>query len=235
MPEFVLLAEDGCVPLDVLAFMAEALDLQMRRDVAPIYGGEPWTVSAMSSLDGVRDSSPGIRKVLTFRKRLDVAGALGYHTEVLGVEYAQALVPSFDDTRIDGTTASHEVIETFCDPGCNKSRPWSSGNLVDYETADPVEADSYDMKISIGSQQRLVAVSNFVTPLWFGEPPGATRQYDFLSRLRGPFEMSPGGYFRLVDRSGAEHYIFADESARLRLQEKLANNTSRVRRRSKGR
>ena len=35
MPEFALVAQDNCVPPDVLAFIAAAVNLQMQRDVAP--------------------------------------------------------------------------------------------------------------------------------------------------------------------------------------------------------
>ncbi len=53
MPEFALVAQDNCVPPDVLAFIAAAVNLQMQRDVAPVWGGDVWTCIALDSLDGV--------------------------------------------------------------------------------------------------------------------------------------------------------------------------------------
>lgn len=229
MPEFALLAEDNCVPLGVLSFMARAIDLQMRRDVAPYFAGEAWTVSALSSLQGLREA-PGVRKVLTFKRKLNVEGALGFHTDIAGVEFAEALAPNFDSKFIDGTTASHEVIETFGDPACDLSQPGPDGGEFDYELCDPCEADSYPIEVTIGSESRIVTVSDFVTPAWFNQGAG---RCDFLGRIRAPFELSQGGYYRLVDKHGAEHYVFADEQARASVAAKLANTTSRVTRRAR--
>ncbi len=235
MPEFALVAEDNCVPLDVLAYIAAAVDLQMRRDVAKILDvGEPWTVGALSYLDGLRDA-PRVRKVLTFRRKLTVAGALGFHSATAGVEYAEALPPKFTGATIDGTTVSHEVIETFGDPGCDLSWPMPNGSKVDFELSDPVEADSYPITVTIGSDARVVMVSNFVTPAWFGLADGAASArplYDFLGKLTAPFTMTPGGYYRIVDITGAEDYVYADADARARVTAKLANPTSRLSRRN---
>lgn len=133
MPEFSLIAEDNCVPLDVLAFIAAAVDQQMRLSVAKAYDTlEPWTVSALSSLDKLEDA-PGVRKILTFKKQLGVKGALGFHTSRLGIEYAEALVPAVKGDVIDGTVASHEVLETFADPLVDQSWPMPNGAKVDFE------------------------------------------------------------------------------------------------------
>ena len=225
----MLTAEDHCIPLDVLAFMAAAIEFQVRRDLAPIYGGPPWSVSAMSSLDGVRGDA-NVRKILTFKTKIADANALAFHTDFMGVEYAESLPPAFDAVSIDATAPSHEVIETFCDPECTATRPRASGDLVDYETADPVEGDSYVISVTIGTELRAVSVSNFVYPAWFGEAAGP---YDFMGKLDGPWKMTPGGYFRLTDRKGNELYVYADNAARARVTTKLANPTSRVARRDK--
>src|SRR5882724_7312538 len=120
MPEFALIAEDGCVANDVLAFIAAAVNLQMQRDVAPLWGDDVWTVVALDSMAGIKNNDT--RKVLTFKRKLHVAGALGLHTETSGgIDYAEALPPAArpPGEAIDGTTTSHEVIETFGDPTCN--------------------------------------------------------------------------------------------------------------------
>jgi hypothetical protein len=228
LPEFAITAEDGCVPLDVLEYIAAACDLQMRRDVRRFYdAGEIWTVGALPSLDGLSDA-PGVRQVLTFRRKLNVTGALGFHTRKLGVEYAEALAPSAGST-IDATTASHEIIETFVDPGCDQSWPMPDGSRVDFEAADPVENDSYPITVTLGRDVRVIRVSNFVTPAWFGLGDGP---YDFLERLKAPFSMTAGGYFRRVDIDGGESYVYADLAAWERVTAKLANRTSRLTRRN---
>lgn len=232
--EFCLLAENGCVPLDELEFIAAAVDQQMRAHVAKFYDvEEPWTVSALSSLEGLRDA-PGVRKVLTFRPKLGVAGALGFHTEAVGVDYAEALPPRVGGPTIDGTTASHEVIETFVDPGCDQSWPMPDGSRVDFEAGDPVESDSYPITVTMGREARVVMVSNFVTPAWFGlgDQPPAFGLYDYLGKLRAPFTMTPGGYYRRTDIDGSEDYVYADQRARASVTAKLANVTSRLTRRN---
>lgn len=209
--------------------MAAAIELQVRRDLAPAYQGTPWSVTAMSSLEGVRGDA-SVRKILTFKKQIADPGAIAFHTDYLGVEYAESLVPSFDAVSIDATAPSHEVIETFCDPLCTEVRTRPGGDLVDYETADPVENDSYIISVTIGNELRAVSVSNFVTPAWFGGEEGP---YDFLGKLDGPWKMTPGGYFRLTDRKGNELYVYADNAARASVATKLANPTSRIARRDK--
>lgn len=231
MPEFCITAADGCVPLDVLAFIAAAVDLQMRRDVAPVFRlGEPWTVGAISSLDGVRDAQ-NVRKILTFRPKLSVAGALGFHSERFGIDYAEALPPRVDGSTIDGTTVSHEVLETFFDPGCDLAFLMPDNSRVDGEICDPCEADSYPEVVSIGNENRVVLLSNFVFPSWFGL--GGEGPFDLLGKIKAPFQLAPGGYMRVVNVGGDESFVFADEQARGRVEAKLSNATSRVARRKR--
>ena len=53
---------------------------------------------------------------------------------------------------IDGTTTSHEVIETFGDPSCNAYERGPSGRRLARELADPVEADAYPISVRIGPE-----------------------------------------------------------------------------------
>jgi len=226
MPEFALLAEDGCVPPDVLAFIAAAVNLQMRRDVAPVWGDDFWTCVALDSLDGVNPTET--RKILTFKKKLHVAGALGFHTQTSGgVDYAEALPPAARPAgeAIDGTTTSHEVIETFGDPTCNAYVRGPSGRRLARELADPVEADAYPISVRIGPETRQVMVSNFVFPSWFHGGPGP---YDYLKRLDLPEELTAGGYFEYLDENDHSQQMFADARGRQAWLAKMTNPTTRV-------
>lgn len=225
MPEFALVAEGNCVPTDVLAFIAAAVNLQMQRDVAPLWGGEVWTCVALDSLAGVRGTQA--RKVLTFRTKLRVAGALGFHTETSGVQYAEALPPPVrpPGEAIDGTTTSHEVIETFGDPTCDAYVRGPSGRRLARELADAVESNAYPISVRIGPEMREVMVSNFVLPGWF---TGGAGPYDFLKRLDAPEKMTAGGYFEYLDGGGNSHQEFADARGRLSWLAKMTNPTSRV-------
>jgi hypothetical protein len=59
------------------------------------------------------------------------------------------------------------------------------GRLYAYETADPVEEQTYQIDG--------VAVSNFVTPHWF-DPAAHGVPLDYLGRLKHPFQLAKGGY-----------------------------------------
>jgi len=231
MPEFALFAEGNCVAPDVLAFIAAAVDLQMRRDVAPAWGGdEPWACVALDSLAGIRKDQT--RKVLTFKRSLSVAGALGFHTDDGGVEYAEALAPAVKPGEpLDGTTTSHEVIETFGDPTCDVYVRGPSGRRLARELADPVEADGYIIPVTLGPETREVMVSNFVLPAWF---TGGTGPFDYLERLSAPETMTAGGYFEYLDGQGHPQQIFADNRGRLAWLTKMTNATSRVHARVRG-
>jgi hypothetical protein len=231
MPEFALVAQDNCVPPDVLAFIAAAVNLQMQRDVAPVWGGDVWTCIALESLAGI--ASSGARKVLTFKTKLEVAGALGFHTEASGVDYAEALPPATpaDGQALDGTTTSHEVVETFGDPTCNAYVTGPSGRRLARELCDPVESDAYPISVRIGPETRQVMVSNFVFPSWFNSGSGP---YDYLKHLDAPETMPPGGYFEYLDGSGNSQQVFADARGRLAWLAKMTNPSSRVQERVRG-
>jgi hypothetical protein len=231
MPEFALVAQDNCVPPDVMAFIAAAVNLQMQRDVAAAWGGAVWTCIALDSLDGV--ASSGARKVLTFKTRLELANAVGFHTESSGVDYAEALPPPTPDAGqpLDGTTVSHEVVETFGDPSCNAYVTGPSGRRLARELADPVESDAYPISVRIGPETRQVMVSNFVFPSWFN---GAGGPYDFLKHLDAAETMTPGGYFEFLDSNGNSQQAFADARGRLTWLAKMTNPSSRVQARVRG-
>ncbi len=203
----------------------------MQRDVAPVWGGDVWTCIALDSLDGVAAS--GARKVLTFKKKLELAGALGFHTESSGVDYAEALPPPMPAAGqpLDGTTTSHEVVETFGDPSCNAYVTGPSGRRLARELADPVESDAYPILVRIGPETRQVMVSNFVLPSWFN---GSGGPYDYLKHLDAPETMTAGGYFEYLDGSGNSQQIFADARGRLAWLAKMTNPTSRVQARVRG-
>jgi hypothetical protein len=126
---------------------------------------------------------------------------------------------------IDGTTTSHEVIETFGDPSCNDYLRGPSGRRLARELADPVEADAYPISVRSGPETRQVMVSNFVLPSWFHGGPGP---YDFLKRLELPEEMTAGGYFEYLDEGGNSQQIFADNRGRQAWLAKMTNPTTRV-------
>lgn len=128
----------------------------------------------------------------------DVPNALGWHDEAPNdVELGEIAVDPVLDNGGDvlrlplsvASVLSHEVLEWFVDPHCNLFADTGQGFAVAYEVGDPVESDSY----AIGSSD--VMVSNFVLPAWFDPQAAPNSTFDFLGRVRAPFEMTDGGYY----------------------------------------
>jgi hypothetical protein len=88
-------------------------------------------------------------------------------------------------------TVSHEVCELIGDPAANQWAQSASGGLYAVELCDPVESDTYDVRLRDGAT---VSVSDFVYPAWFNPfaPPGS--RFDHVGVLSKPFEVSSEGY-----------------------------------------
>ena len=175
--------------------MMRACQLQLRRDVAPIFERKAWTLSLHTS----RKTLPkrGCIAIVMFDEP-DDPGLYGYHDEdEHGRRYGRVFInPTLDD---GGTvlgvgdsvsaTLSHEVIEAFTDPACNI---WTEGPrelLWAYEVCDPVESSSYRIKVG----KRFVGVSNFVFDTWFDPKTPRHIKTDHMGVTEKPFQLAPGG------------------------------------------
>jgi hypothetical protein len=126
----------------------------------------------------------------------DTAGALGYHDEdEHGVPYGKVFTKISLQYGTVSSVLSHEVIELFLDPPCNRfAIDFNTGILYAVEGGDPVENDSYD----VGG----IEVSNFIMPAWFDLTPQSGDHFDWLGNLTAPFTMTRGGY--LIYMQGGE-------------------------------
>lgn len=105
-------------------------------------------------------------------------------------------------------SASHEIMETLVDPGCDQWRDHPDqerkGVQIALEVGDPVQS-AYVISGPVDD----VSVSNFVTPLYF-DPYGATKgKLDMSGELRKPGEIGPQGYAIL--RSATEQWLESSE------------------------
>ncbi len=166
----------------------------------------------------------------------DQPGALGYHTltdmgQPIGYTFAKTDIAFNEEPS---TTLSHELLEMMGDPDINKT---VTVELADthktrqymYENCDACEAFSY----KIGN----TSVSDFATPHWFvpSSPPGT--QFDYLDKIKKPFELLSGGYIGYNDGDGWKQ-LFAqlpsnDKMALLRpdtprMEGGIANNLMRT-------
>lgn len=127
--------------------------------------------------------------------------AIAHHGWAPGANFAWALV-GVKEAPDWTVAASHEALEYLCNLRLDRWVDGPDGGRWAYEIADPVQADSYPMAITMFNHMRVVRLSNYVLPAFFGEQgPGAPTVYDYLNSLPAPFSLSPGGY-AVVERDG---------------------------------
>jgi hypothetical protein len=182
-------------PSDVLQAIAEALTIQVRRDLAPAWG-----------VTGARFRVGGRGDKIHFFDSADEATDYGWHiVDDHGLPYAHVFAAPSIAYGSDWTkgpdpisvTASHEALEMFTDPRANEFCFDGDRYLWAREVCDPVQARSY--KIVAGGMR--VPVSNFVLPAYFN--PDASGPYDHLGVLEKPFSLDKGGY-AVVERATEE-------------------------------
>ena len=159
--------------------MVRACDLQLKRDVAPLWGMVPREVRAFASRSKLPRHCLPIR-IVDDPKDIDDEDSLGWHFEE---DDGQPFGRVFVNNILAGATTdaarrkrirhhplsvsvvlSHEVIEAFIDPDINL---WAydpdAGVFHSYEACDAVQTQTYVVQVPGGR----VHVSNFVTPNWF--------------------------------------------------------------------
>jgi hypothetical protein len=210
--------------------MARACAAQVRLHLAPAWGMAPIPVVYLSSKD---DAPPGAW-VLTVLDDSDQADALGWHSEDdSGLYYGRIFARPVLDNGGNALTknlsvasvGSHEVCEIFCDPSCNLYAERDQHTEIAVEVCDPVESDSYVIKIDGIS----ITVSNFVTRRWF-DPQAQGGRFDYLGKLTTPFTMTKGGYV-IVKKDGIVSQQFGDRYPEWRKDTKqhpLARTSRRV-------
>lgn len=180
----------------------KAVQKQIRDDVAPAWGKKAKTVRFVTS----PTRAPHNAWIVVVLNDADQAGALGYHsTDSRGRVYARVFAKTAQDYGYSASvTFSHEVLETWGDPGVDKAV--QNPNAVwaaPLELCDAVEGDSY--------QVDGVDVSNFLLPAWFGLTNGDDRNrswYDHLDTAPGPFKCAPRGYMVRQFPDGSNDQVF---------------------------
>jgi hypothetical protein len=191
--------------------MTKACASQMRRHAAPAWDARVAPVIFYEDEAQVPDDACPIY----FFDVADEADALGYHFEdPEGREYGKVFVDVILDnggTKFDGAHSlscvlSHEILELWGDPNCNKWGDAPDGKSHAWELCDAVEGDAYPIKVG----KKSVSVSNFLFPEWFdSNDPGADslRRFDQMGVLKKPFTIAKGGY-TIFRTAGKEHSLF---------------------------
>jgi hypothetical protein len=169
--------------------MVNACNIQVKRDVAPIWDATPWSVKYYEN------KLPKNSISIVIFDNADEADTLGYHSETPdGKRYGRVFVNPILRSGGDilskpnsvSVTLSHEVLEAFIDPDINLWAEDDKGRMWAYEICDPVEATSYRIAN--------VAVSNFVTRLWFDSENQPGSKFDYLQLTKRAFQVLPDGY-----------------------------------------
>ena len=187
------------------AVMCQAIQIQLNLHVLPAWNMKAGTITFYADKTKV----PGYAWVVNMLDNSTQAGALGYHSldndEVDAFIFAQpvlsngGVVLQFDSSNPSqytvSATLSHEVCEMVGDRyanGFSVGPQIAQGNLYAQELCDPVENDSYGIKVD-GYD---VAMSNFVFPSWFNPEgvPSLNLPFDYLKKLSAPYTMDAGGY-----------------------------------------
>ena len=178
-----------------LPMIVQACDLQILNDASPAWD-QYGNVFFAETVDAI-PKDIGVVPIVVYDDA-DQAGALGWHTEELGVFFGRIFVRPVLDNGGDlysnpalslSSVISHEVLETLVDPTVSDWSQRVDGALVAKEVGDPVEGDAYPITV-LGKS---IMVSNFVLPAWF-DAQNTTGPFDKMGKLTAPFTMTPGGY-----------------------------------------
>jgi hypothetical protein len=194
-----LVDKTGKISFEQLSKVAAAINLQVQRDVAPIWHIQA-AVSAVESVDAL---PVGVCPIFLVDNL--PAGEGGIHSTKHKQPYA--MVENGDGWTV---AASHECLEMLVDPSGNHLYPSSAVSIVQgelqdgpgkflylVEVCDPCEDEPYAYAIDD------VTVSDFYTPDYFSPSlPAATAgtqarggvRYSFTGSITRPREVLPNGY-----------------------------------------
>jgi hypothetical protein len=170
-----------------LARVSAALQKQVTRDLAPVWG----IAATVDPFPCLEDLPAGYWPlVLTFR---ELGVDAGIHIDEKGQPYALVeMSPSWS------LTASHICLEMLSDPFGNRmlagNSPRDDQGQVEYlaDICDPCGHPQYAYVVND------VLVSDFCTPS-FWEPASRRERYSFTGAVQAPLEILPGGHMRWYD------------------------------------
>jgi hypothetical protein len=206
------------VPMRSLLQVAAAVQKQVTRDFAPLWG-IPATVDAFEDLSsipsdyrpvvlfGALDELPSrLEPLLGAQSTQALVKALG-PDEVAGIHLTAITRQPFSLASVNGTwpvTVSHETLEMLADPYANRlvaaAHPLDPSRRVSYllEVCDPCLSTYYTVNG--------VRVSDFYTPRYFDPVRIASVRYSYTGALEYPLEILPGGYLSWIDPRDSSLY-----------------------------
>jgi hypothetical protein len=140
---------------------------------------------------------------VVFLDNADKPGALAYHDLTpSGFPLSKVNVKTtLDNNDLVSVSASHELVEMLVDPVINLlSTGPDPKTIYAYESADPVEALSFDVNG--------IPMSDFVYPSYFEvfRKTGSVK-FDPLDKVNKPFQILSGGY-QIIFKDGKWSQVF---------------------------
>lgn len=212
-----------------LVWAARAVGVQLETEFCPAWRFRK--IPIMCYGERLPPQSPGTLTIFVVKSDGNPKSA-GYHA-ILGqvafgfVDAADVLKGTTDAaSRIDSLARilGHEAFEALADPGVDRWAEQGDHSWFLVEPADPVETLSYRREVSLMGSARAIAVTDFVTPEWFGLP-GTNARFDQMGKV-GPGEIAAGGY--QIARDDGGHLSFLPLGKDGPIGAKLARAMSRV-------
>lgn len=175
--------------------LIDAMQAYVDNFVAPVWG----TPAKLVKTTGFQKGAWAI----VFLDDADQPGALAYHDLTPdGLPESKVFVKTtLDNGDLVSVSASHELVEMLVDPAINLMTTGPNPKTIyAYESADPVEALSFDVD---GIQ-----MSDFIYPSYFEafHKPGSV-QFDQMNKVKKPFQILAGGY-QIIFKNGKWSQVF---------------------------
>jgi hypothetical protein len=191
-----LASQSASIDFSALSKAANAINLQVTRDFAPI-----WNVNAtVVALEDPNSIPPGVWPVFLVDD-IGMDGALGFHLNDHNQPYARARTgPTWS------LTASHEVLEMLADPSGNRLISSTSVQIVDDELQDGGGKFEYLVEVCDPSEDPAnaylvddVLVSDFYTPRYFDTVATTSARYSFSGKITRPRQLLANGYLSWIN------------------------------------
>lgn len=185
--------------------LISAMQAYVDNHVAPVWGTP---AKLVKSTDFVKNAW-----AIVFLDTADQPGALAYHDLTPeGLPVSKVFVKTtLDDNQLVAVSTSHELVEMLVDPAINM---WTtgpkSGTFYAYESADPVEEESFKVNG--------IDMSDFVYPAYFEvfRKPKSVK-FDHLNKVTKPFQILHGGY-QIIFKNGKESQVFGSAVTKKRIK-----------------
>jgi len=184
-----LVSQSHTVSANDLNEVAAALQKQVSRDLAPIWGIKA-TINVFKNLKSV----PTGYWPVVIKDNIHQAGAGGYHSKKHNQPFA--VIQAGSDWVL---STGHEVLEMLIDPWGNQTvtadslKPKQGRVMYLLEACDPCEAGQFAYTING------ITVSDFITPNYHDPVASASVRYSFTGSILKPREVLAGGYISWFD------------------------------------